>query len=188
MTVSEILKRENNNIDLVRLLAALLVAYVHVFALFDKPFLSVPLPVGWGAGGLGVAIFFFLSGLLVTNSLLSKKNPKAFAWARFMRIDPAFFVMLLVSVFVVGPIFTTLSVGDYFCSSETWQFLGRNARLDIQYVLPGLWQERLCESVNGSAWTIPLDVGCYIALLFSFALCRYFLWRWFAPFCRMNGF
>ena len=34
MTVSDILKRENNNIDLLRLLAAMLVAWSHAPALF----------------------------------------------------------------------------------------------------------------------------------------------------------
>ena len=114
MTVSEILKRENNNIDLVRLFAALLVAWVHSAALFGSEILGPPIPVHMGAGGLGVAIFFFLSGLLVANSLLSRKKPVAFVWARFMRIYPAFFVMLLVAVFVIGPAFTTLSTGEYF--------------------------------------------------------------------------
>lgn len=173
MTVSEILKRENNNIDLLRLLAALLVAWSHAPELFGTKMLMPPLPVNVNTGGLGVAIFFFLSGLLVTNSLVAKKNPRAFAWSRFMRIYPAFFVTLLVFVFVIGPIFTTWSAGDYFSSGETWRFFGRNARLRIQYFLPGLWEGRLNTSVNASAWTIPLEVGCYIALLFAFALCRY---------------
>lgn len=174
MTVSEILKRENNNIDLLRLLAALLVAWSHVPELFGTKMLMPPFPVNVGAGGLGVAIFFFLSGLLVTNSLVAKKNPRAFAWSRFMRIYPAFFVTLLVFVFVIGPIFTTWSSGEYFGSGETWRFFGRNARLRIQYFLPGLWEGRPNTSVNASAWTIPLEVGCYIALLFAFVLCCYF--------------
>lgn len=173
MIVSDLLKRENNNIDLLRLLAALLVAWSHAPELFGSKMLMPPLPVNVGAGGLGVAIFFFLSGMLVTNSLVTKKNPVAFAWSRFMRIYPAFFLTLLVFVFVIGPLFTTWSAGDYFSSSETWHFFGRNARLRIQYFLPGLWEDRRNMGVNASAWTIPLEVGCYIVLLFAFALCRY---------------
>lgn len=174
MTISEILKRGNNNIDLLRLLAALLVAWSHAPELFGTKMMMPPLPVNVGAGGLGVAVFFFLSGLLVTNSLVTKKSPKAFAWSRFMRIYPAFFVMLLAVVFIIGPVFTTWSTGDYFSSGETWRFFGRNARLRIQYILPGLWEGRLNTSVNASAWTIPLEVGCYIALLFAFVLCCHF--------------
>lgn len=168
MSLSEILKRENNNIDLLRLFAALLVAWSHA------PGLSVkfPLPLNVGLGGLGVAVFFFLSGMLVTNSLVGKKNPMAFVWSRFMRIYPAYFVVLLFSVFVIGPIFTASSVGDYFSSSDTWQFLGDNARLRIRYYLPGLWQDHADASVNASVWTIPLEVGCYICLLFAYISCR----------------
>lgn len=173
MVVADILKRDNNNIDLLRLIAALLVAWSHAPELFGVELLMPPLPLNVGLGGLGVAIFFFLSGMLVTNSLVTKKNPVAFVWSRFMRIYPAFLVTLLVSVFVIGPIFTKCGVGEYFGSSETWQFLGRNARLRIQYFLPGLWEGRLNTSVNASAWTIPLEVGCYICLLFAFVMCRH---------------
>ena len=173
MTVSDILKRENNNIDLLRLLAALLVAWSHIPALFGVSLIGPPMPVNVGLGGLGVAVFFFLSGMLVTNSLVTKKKPIAFAWSRFMRIYPAFLVVLLLSVFVIDPIFTTCSFGEYFSSSETWRFLGRNARLRIQYFLPGLWQDRLDTSVNASAWTIPLEVGCYFCVLLAFVSCRY---------------
>ena len=173
MTVSDILKRENNNIDLLRLLAAMLVAWSHAPALFGVSLIGPPLPVNVNLGGLGVAIFFFLSGMLVTNSLVTKKNATAFAWSRFMRIYPAFLVVLLLSVFVIGPIFTTLDVGDYFGAKETWRFLGHSARLRMQYFLPGLWQDRLNQSVNASVWTIPMEVGCYLCVLFAFVSCRH---------------
>lgn len=173
MQLSNVLKRENNNIDLLRLLAALLVAWSHVPRLFGVSLIGPPMPVNVGVGGLGVAIFFFLSGMLVTNSLVTKKNVVAFAWSRFMRIYPAFLVLLLLSVFVIGPIFTTWSVGDYFNAKETWHFLGHSMRLRMQYFLPGLWEGRIDNSVNTSVWTIPLEVGCYLCVLFAFVSCRH---------------
>ena len=45
--------------------------------------------------------------------------------------------------------------------------------LEIQYQLPGLWTDRLDTSVNASAWSIPLEVGCYVFLLFAFLACRH---------------
>ena len=172
MYLSTILKRENNNIDLLRLLAALLVVWAHAPALFGLPAFWIPAPHGMYAGRLGVAIFFFLSGMLVCNSLVTKKNVWAFVWARFMRIYPAFFVMLIFSVFLIGPVYTTLNAGQYFSSSETWHFFFRNIILSIQYHLPGVWESRLNIGINASTWTIPIEVGCYICLLFSFLLCN----------------
>lgn len=174
MVLSKILSRENNNIDLLRLFAALLVAWWHAPILFGKSIIMPPLPQCISSGALGVAIFFFFSGMLVTNSLVAKKSPVSFAWSRLMRIYPAFFVMLIIAVFVIGPVFYAGSLRSYFLSSETWQFLSHNMRLRIKFILPGLWEDRINTGINPSTWTIPLEVGCYICLLFSFILCQHF--------------
>ena len=180
MYISDILKRENNNIDLLRLFTAFMVMWSHGPALFqdEERFLNqahiIPqlTPIGVGLGYLGVAIFFFLSGLLVTNSLLTKQKEMPWVWARVMRIMPAFLVTVFMAVFVIGPLFTTLPIADYFSSKQTWRFFYRNAFLNIEYMLPGLWEDRVYGGFNGSAWSIPFEVGCYIFLLFSFVLCR----------------
>lgn len=172
MYLSYLLNKENNNIDLLRLCAALLVVWSHAPALFGLPAFWIPAPHGMYAGRLGVAVFFFLSGMLVCNSLVTKKNVWAFIWARFMRIYPAFFVMLIISVFFIGPLFSTLNTEQYFTSEGTWRFFFRNLILNIQYHLPGVWEDRLNIGVNASTWTIPVEVGCYICLLFAFVSCN----------------
>lgn len=180
MYINDILKRENNNIDLLRLFTALMVMWFHGPALFQdsETFLNqisiIPrlTPICVDLGYLGVAIFFFLSGLLVTNSLVSKRRIMPFVWARIMRIMPAFVVTLIIGVFVVGPVFTTLSTADYFRSGQSWHFFFRNLFLNIEYMLPGVWEDRIYGGFNGSSWSIPLEVGCYIFLLFAFVVCR----------------
>lgn len=180
MYISDILKRENNNIDLLRLFTAFMVMLFHGPALFQNSerILSqaniIPqlTPGGVDLGYLGVAIFFFLSGLLVSNSLLTKQKVVPWAWARIMRIMPAFLVTIVAGVFIIGPAFTTLPVGDYFRSGQTWRFFFRNLFLNIEYMLPGVWEDRVYGGFNGSAWSIPFEVGCYIFLVFSFVLCR----------------
>lgn len=187
MYLSHILKRDNNNIDLLRLLAALLVVWYHGPALFQNQDAAlsqraiVPslVPVTVDSGYVGVAVFFFLSGLLVTNSLISKGRVAPFVWARFMRIMPGFLVTVLLAVFVIGPAFTTLPLEAYFRSGQTWRFLFRNAFLNIEYDLPGVWNDRVYGGFNGSAWSIPFEVGCYIFLLLSYILCnRWKVSRW----------
>lgn len=189
MELSKILKRDNNNIDLLRLLAALFVAWSHAPLLFGVKMIMPPLPLCVNTGELGVSFFFFLSGMLVTNSLITKKNPVSFVLSRFMRIYPAFFVTLLVLVFIVGPIFTEKSLIGYFNSHETWHFFLNNARLRTQFVISSVWQDRLYTSIDASLWTIPVEVCCYVALLFSFLLCRYFKlkpWMFLLPACIIS--
>lgn len=176
MYISDILKRENNNIDLLRLFTALMVMWFHgpasIGNLNDSQVLPQLTPVGISLGYLGVAIFFFLSGLLVTNSLLTKQKVVPWALARIMRIMPAFLVTILAAVFIIGPAFTTLPISDYFRSGQTWRFFFRNIFLNIEYMLPGVWGDRVYSGFNGSAWSIPFEVGCYIFLVFSFIMCR----------------
>lgn len=174
MTFSEALKRENNNIDLLRLFAATLVLWSHSFPLtFGDGSLE---PVGQFfkityAGKLGVAIFFFLSGLLVANSLIKKKSVPKFVISRFFRIWPGYLILLLVTVFVVGPFCTTLTTGDYFHSIQTWKYLIRNSIMSIDYSLPGCFADNAwANDVNGSIWSLPVEVSCYIFMLGAYLL------------------
>lgn len=176
MYVSNILKRENNNLDFIRLLTALMVVWYHAHTHFPDSFPHMPImhPRVLDLGPLAVCIFFFISGLLVTNSLLTKKEAVPFVISRFFRIYPAYIVMLILCVFVLGPIFTTLSTLDYFSSHQTWSFFLKNAVLNIQGQLPGVWEDMPQKQINVSIWTIPFEVTCYIIVLFGFILHRKF--------------
>ncbi|MDD4969931.1 MAG: acyltransferase [Paludibacter sp.] len=174
MTVSDILKRENNNLDLVRIIVATMVIWSHSFALNFGNGSGEPLfkfvKVTY-AGELGVNIFFFISGLLVTNSLIKKKSISKFFISRFFRLFPALVTLLFITVFVIGPIVSTLSVKEYFLNFETWKYLISNLYLKIIYALPGCFQNNIWPSdVNGSLWSLPFEVGCYVFLVAVFSL------------------
>lgn len=68
MKLAEILKRENNNLDLIRIFAAILVIWNHSFAL--SPLAGV---INRPIVGIAVPLFGFISGLVITNSVLNKK-------------------------------------------------------------------------------------------------------------------
>src|SRR5688572_14564116 len=130
--LNDILKKEGSNFDIFRLIAALAVIVGHAYALVQNPVgqdgvLSV-LHFDY-SGSLAVKFFFFLSGLLVTNSIIAKPNAFHFLIKRACRIFPALIVCLLVTVFVVGPIFTKSSLIDYFTHPETWSYIKRNLLL-----------------------------------------------------------
>jgi len=50
-------------------------------------------------------VFFITSGFLVTASLLARQSTVEFVWARVLRVFPALFVMLVLTVFGLGLFF-----------------------------------------------------------------------------------
>ncbi|WP_099508694.1 acyltransferase family protein [Microvirga ossetica] len=153
-----------NNFDLLRLCAALLVLFSHSFPLtgFAEPIARS----GYGDGGsLAVSIFFAISGFLVTRSVLSRDFTTYFV-ARAVRILPALAVVVLLQALVLGPIFTTLTLNDYFSSHATYSHLKSVFIFNIHFQLPGVFQTLPHHSVNGSLWTLPLEVACYLILPF----------------------
>jgi peptidoglycan/LPS O-acetylase OafA/YrhL len=68
-------------------------------------------------GHLGVLIFFILSGFLIARSWDNKKNFLDFSFARVLRIYSATMVVVLLSVFLLGPFCSSLSLEDYFKDS-----------------------------------------------------------------------
>ena len=118
---------------------------------------------------MAVKIFFFLSGLVVTNSLLHKRNVLHFVIARFFRIWPALACVVLVCALLLGPWVSTLPASEYFAQAATYHYIRDNLLLSTQYALPGVFQENpLKESINGSLWTLAHEVGAYLALLALF--------------------
>ncbi len=149
-----------NNFDAIRLAAALAVLWDHQHALMGLP---GPKALHNSYGGLAVAVFFAISGYLVAKSWLNDPHLLRFAWRRALRIWPGLIVTVLLSVFVLGPIATQLPAADYLRHPQTWAYL-KTLYLDVQFDLPGVFADNLSHSVNGSLWTIPIEVKCYIAL------------------------
>lgn len=162
--------KHTNSLDLVRIFAALCVLFSHQFPLLGYP---EPSFFGWQSfGGAGVSIFFFLSGVLVSESWVRDPNLGRFFLRRGLRIFSALFAVVLVVAFVVGPAMTSQTLMAYFSSGETWRYLG-TATLWIQHRLPGVFVDHpFPDSVNGSLWSLPLEFLCYIALAGALSLLR----------------
>ena len=160
----------DNNFNLVRFLAAFTVLWSHSYALTVGPGAEPWVRwIGYTPAGIAVDAFFITSGFLVTASLLRLDDFKAFVRARALRIFPALIACVALSVFVLGPMVTT-STG-YWSSAETWRYLWSNATLwRAEYALPGVFDTLPRTAVNGSLWTLPIEVRLYLALLVA-SLC-----------------
>jgi peptidoglycan/LPS O-acetylase OafA/YrhL len=155
-----------NNFHLIRLVAALLVLFSHAYHLLQR---GADEPIGrwfvWlDASLLGVALFFFVSGFLVSRSWDRRRSLGGFLAARALRIVPALWLALFVTVFGLGVAMTGLPKSHYLTSPYTYEYLVLNAMLNTQYLLPGVFPANPAPGVNGSLWTIPLEVVLYLIL------------------------
>jgi peptidoglycan/LPS O-acetylase OafA/YrhL len=167
MTLNASARERDNNFDLLRLAAAVLVLVSHSFVVIGA---AEPSIGNWPLGAFGVEIFFAISGFLIAASWLSQPRPRAFAVKRGLRILPALGVTVVACAFVLGPIVTSESVADYFGGLVPVGYVVDNVVStatgglvrDVAHDLPGVFTSNPTESVNLSLWTLPIEVRAYL--------------------------
>lgn len=168
----------DNALGLIRLLLAAMVIVSHSFP-----------TTGWGddpfgrlfrgqqnLGGVAVIGFFTLSGYLISKSGRNT-DVVQYLWHRFLRIFPAFWLVLAVGAFVVGPIVWTThggGLGDYFSISQNspvgyllnnWSLTMNQLGIDGIYVTVGPTPYGTSTGIsilNGSLWTLAYEWSCYL--------------------------
>lgn len=158
---------KENNFTLLRFVAAGLVIVSHGIELptavrsRDWAHQVTGFTLSWYA----VGAFFIISGYLVLGSWDRQPSLLAFARNRFLRIWPGLLVMLLVTVPVLGLLFSTLPPQRFFTHLQTvGYFLGALSVVRVQYFLPGVFEANPLPAVNGSLWTLRFEVLCYAVL------------------------
>lgn len=172
----------SNNFLLLRLLAATMVVYGHSYALAAVTCASCQDLVKAvthyrPSQTLGVNMFFVISGFLVVGSYANRDDLVSYLRSRALRIFPGLVVCAAVMAFIVGPLATSLPVGQYFGSWEPLRYFAVNASVySTVYELPGVWfsSTPYGTAVNGSLWTIPIEARLYllVALAGVFGLIR----------------
>lgn len=155
-----------NNFDLLRICAALQVVLMHGFW-----HLQVPSP-SWRPlleSLPGVPVFFAISGFLISRSYERSTDLASYARNRALRIYPALWVCILLTVVVA--------------SAAGFSFAHRQAATWLPAQLVGLiYTPRFLDgfgfgSYNGSLWTIPIELQFYVAVPVIYALLRRAGWR-----------
>lgn len=155
-----------NNFDLLRVFFSVCVLVGHSFAIESMPGWPAPfsgiLKSTW-LGAIGVNGFFLISGFLVAASAV-KHDPQTFFINRFLRIFPGLLACLVLTVLVMA-FFSSLGYREYFLHPDTVRFFLTNLTLtNMTAHLPGVFEQTVTPIINGSLWTLPVEVRLYILL------------------------
>lgn len=121
-------------------------------------------------GHLAVCAFFILSGFWVTKSYRADERPLAFYRKRAQRLLPLYY-MTVVGCAVLLACVSTLPARAYFSDRRFFAYLFWNGIFlnFMQPSLPGVFDGG---AVNGSLWTIKVEISFYLILPLLVALLR----------------
>ncbi|MDE9484194.1 acyltransferase family protein [Xenorhabdus bovienii] len=175
MQLSTILNKDNNNLDIIRIIAACMVIYGHAYAISPKigedDLINTLLRFDY-SGSLAVKIFFFISGLVVSNSLLKNRNILNFIISRFFRIWPAL-ITTIVFGYLISICLSTISLEQFTKDAPFFKYFFNSMTLKFTWSFPGVFEGNNINTFNGSLWTIPYEVGAYIIMACSLSLVNY---------------
>lgn len=151
-------------LDALRGLAALAVVGYHYTTLYDQLYghTGGSLP-SLAFGNYGVHLFFLISGYVIFMTLERTRNAMDFVVSRFSRLFPAYWTAIVISAAVV-----------YTIGMPSQRLPWRDVVLDftmIQEVLGG-------EHLDGSYWTLGVELFFYAQMLLWFVLGQLRHIRW----------
>lgn len=157
-----------NNFDLLRLLAAMQVVVEHGIEFF-LPASQLP-KWDWVLQAFpGVPIFFVISGFLISLSHEKSGDLRIYAQNRMLRIFPGLWVCLLVTVVL----FVTLGGIRFSDLPPAKVAFWAVAQLTIGQFYNAPWLREYGSGVmNGSLWTIPVELQFYAVIPLVYGMFR----------------
>lgn len=160
---------KNNNFDLLRLLAALQVVFLHAYGhlkIAREGFSDCILE--FISFFPGVPIFFTISGFLIYWTFDRNPNdPINYFRNRILRVYPALWICFLFLV-IVMLLFKTMTISDLWSQSHIPWII---AQLTIgQFYTADLLRSFGVGSPNGSLWTITVELQFYLVVPFLYFL------------------
>ena len=155
--------KKSNNVQLLRFLAASLVIIFHAFPISGSDHMDIMLMFTDGRyHHIHVQTFFLFSGFFVARGLLRRSNVGTvdFLKGRLKRFIPPLAAVVFASVILCAFI-SELSFSEYFSNIQTYKYL-LNSVFILIHDLPGVFQNNFYHTVNGSLWTMPVELICCI--------------------------
>lgn len=159
--------KEANNFDFIRFFLAYSVMFNHFSTLTNTD------PFWFVSGGFRVKGFFIISGFLVMFSFLRSPDIYIFFRKRIQRIMPAYLLVILLC-WILGLLLTTLPYKEFLTSYKSYKYLLTNF-LTLNFLcpdLPGVFEDNPMHAMNGSLWTIKVELMLYATVPIIYWLLR----------------
>ena len=152
----------NNRITLIRLFCAIIVLVSHLDWIAGNPTDNFR-----RLGLYAVAIFFGLSGFLLTDSILQGGANSNFIRNRFLRIFPGFIGVLVLTSLFFAPLYhiTKIRKFEYIFTQDNVLYIFRNMTTYIvQSDINGSLEASNVPNWNPPLWTLWYELVCYFLL------------------------
>lgn len=166
------LNRHRNSFNLLRLFFAIFVLVTHSFVLSGH---TSEDPLGLLTGNInfsyiGLRGFFTISGFLILQSFERSKTALDFLMKRILRIFPALIFISFLTVFIICPIISTNSIGEYFSDHKIYltflEFIDPLFFVNKHSSVLGVFKKNnFNDQLNGSLRTISYEFLFYISFI-----------------------
>ena len=161
-----------NNLDLLRLILASIVALFHIYALTNSPAFAVF--GSYLSPHFAVKGFFVISGMLIYRSYTRSSTVRSYFEKRVRRIYPAYFTVITITAALMC--FMSALPPSRYLGLGLLKYLGANL-LFLNFLapsLPGVFVSHLNPAVNGALWTLKIEVLFYLSVPLIHSLCMRF--------------
>lgn len=180
---SESLKKrfdyKNNSFTILSIIASLLIIYFHSYDLFygrehKISDIFTTIFVGENLGSVIVAMFFTVSGFMITNSIRNSKNMKQYLYKRVKKIYPPLIFCLVVCACVIAPIISTIPKIEFLKNISLYYHYILDNILMFKNTVYGIADVFLNNpypvAINGSIWTLKHQIFMYLLIIPLFYL------------------
>lgn len=171
-TVEQRLDMRRNALNAIRLSLALFVIVSHSYPISGAG--GDPGVGGISLGTVAVGGFFTISGYLITRSRLNS-SLVSYAWRRFLRIFPGFWVCLVFTAFVAAAIGGRVRGGWSPGNAFGYVFSYADMSNPSPLAPESLAASPFPFSWNGSLWSLRYEVACYVVT--GLVLCLSWVWH-----------
>lgn len=164
---------KKNSFTVLEIILSLLIIFYHCYALYygvgaKMDFISSFIKTET-LGNIIVAMFFIISGFMITNSIKRDKKCLIFLKKRVLRIFPPLILTLLITVFILAPLVSTINAMDFLKQPNYYKkYLIDNILLfrNTAYAIETVFVDNIYPyAINGSLWTIKHQFFMYLYII-----------------------
>lgn len=176
MKSDNLITRNANNFDFIKILFAWLVIVSHSYVLLGNQgcdWLCEPTHHYINFSYFGVKGFITISGYLILKSLNRSPNLADYLWKRVLRIYPALIIVLVLSVGLAYLIYKPINTYFSFNKEAIDYVLNNLSLYHNQWRIHGVFDKLPNTAINGSLWTMGFEFFFYLVLLAIYPIRKY---------------